>query len=104
MYYILSFIFYAVPSAVVFAQGTPTDFASLVDQFLAIIDILIVLIFALTFIVFIWGITKAWIINAGDETEIENGKQLALWGVIGLVVMSGIWGLLSLLRYSLFGG
>ena len=61
-------------------------------------------IFALTFIVFIWGIMKAWILNAGDESEIEKGKKLALWGVIVLAVMSGIWGILALLQNSFFGG
>lgn len=86
-----------------FAQGAPRDFKGLVGLFLDIIDLLIVGIFAITFIVFIWGITKAWILNAGDAAEIDKGKQLALWGIIGLVGMSGIWGILYILRYSLFG-
>lgn len=94
--------FLLLPSFTLAIQA-PTDFRGLVDIFLDLIDLIIPLIFALTFIVLIWGIAKAWILNIGDKEEIEKGKKLVIAGVIGLVVMSGIWGILSILRYSFFG-
>lgn len=100
-YFLLSFAF-LVP-VLASAQFAPTDFRSLVTLFLRFIDIFIVLIFALTFIVLIWGIVKAWIMNPGNETEIEKGKNMAIYGVLVLVVMSGIWGILAILRASLLG-
>lgn len=90
-----------VAPTIVSAQ--PKDFAGLVGVFIDIISAIIPLIFALTFIVLIWGIAKAWILRADNETEVENGKKLVVVGVIGLVVMSGIWGILAILRSSLFG-
>lgn len=82
----------------------PRDFKGLVDIFLNIINILVVLIFTLTFIVFMWGIIKGWIVGGGDTEGVENGKQVLLTGVIALVIMSSVWGILYLLRSSLFGG
>ena len=79
-----------------------TTFADFVDKVLEFNQLLVLIIFALTLLVFIWGITKAWIFNGGDEKEIANGKQIALAGIIGLVVMSGIWGILAILQAGLF--
>lgn len=79
-----------------------TTFAGFVDKVLEFNQQLLLIIFGLTFIVLIWGIAKAWIINGGDEKEIENGKQIVLAGIIALVVMIGIWGILAILQSSLF--
>ena len=83
---------------------TPHNFAELVDQFIGILSLLVPLLFSLALLVIVWKIVDAWILNAGDTTKVEEGKQLAIVGVIVLVVMSGIWGILRILRYSLFGG
>lgn len=92
-----------VPGILLAQSGAPSDFKGLVNILLNIISVLIVLVFALTFIVLAWSVVKAWIINADSEIEVEKGKRVALVGVIALVIMSGIWGILALLRTSLFG-
>lgn len=81
---------------------SPNNFAELVWIVLDLIMLIIPIIFVLTFIVLGWGMIKAWILKSGDATEVEKGKNLILWGVIGLVIMSGIWGILAILRNSLF--
>lgn len=86
----------------VYAQTTQT-FGDLVNVFLGIIQLLIPLVFALTFIMLSWGVIKAWIINDGNAEKVAEGRMLALWGVIGLVVMSGLWGILAFVRASFFG-
>lgn len=90
-----------LPGAV--SAQSPDNFKELVAIFIDIISVLIPFVFALTLIVIIWGLTKAWIINAGSEEGVEKGKQIALAGVIALVIMSGIWGILAILRAGLFG-
>lgn len=82
---------------------TPTTFAGLVGIFLDIISILVLIIFGLTLIVFLWGLVRGWILGGGDETSIEKGKQTALWGVIGLVVMGALWGIVALIKGGIFG-
>jgi hypothetical protein len=86
------------------AQGNaPGNFKELIDIFLDIIGLLVPAVFALTFIVIVWGITKAWILGAGSEENIQKGKKLVFVGVFALVIMSGIWGILAILRSGLFG-
>jgi len=81
-----------------------TDFKGLVAHFLDLIALIVPLIFALTIVVLSWGIIKAWIINSGDETSVQEGKNMALVGVIALVCMVGIWGILNLLQNAIFPG
>lgn len=81
----------------------PTDFASLVAMFINLLSMLIPIIFALTFVVVTWKIILAWVINAGDENAVAEGKQVAIAAVIAFVVMFGVWGLLELLQSSLLG-
>ncbi len=80
------------------------NFADLVKTFTEIINLGVLLLFGLTLVVIIWYIVKAWIIKGGDTASVEEGKKVALAGVIALVIMSGIWGILYILRNSLFVG
>lgn len=104
----LSYAFVTVATSPFVALGATVapaqDFKGLVDIFINLIDILVVLVFTLTFLVFMWGIIKGWIIGGGDTEGVENGKKILLTGVIALVIMSSVWGILHLLRSSLFGG
>lgn len=80
------------------------NFNDLVNFFIDLILLLIPVIFGLTLLVLVWTIIDAWVINAGDEGKVSEGKSRALAGVIALVFMSGIWGILAMLQRSLFGG
>jgi hypothetical protein len=81
----------------------PTTFRELVDVFLSIIESLVYFVFAITFLFFVWQIIKTWVIGGGDEASIEQGKQVLVATIIGLVVMSGIWGILQLIDAGIFG-
>ena len=59
-------------------------------------DIMIPVLFAIAFIVFLWGVAKAYIFNGADEAERAKGHQLVLWGIIGFVVMISLWGLVNI--------
>jgi len=78
------------------------NFSDLVSAFIGIISLLIPLIFALTLLIIVWKVIDAWIIHGGDEAKIEEGKNTVIVGVLVLVVMSGIWGILSILQSSFF--
>lgn len=81
----------------------PTDLKSLLGNFTGIINLLIPLIMALTFITISWGVIKAWVMGDATEDDIEAGKKIAYVGVIVLVVMMSIWGILALLKEGIFG-
>lgn len=57
--------------------------------------VLVPVIFALAFIVFLYGIARAYIFSVGDEEAVKSGHKLILWGIVGFVVMISIWGLVN---------
>ncbi|HUY62760.1 MAG TPA: hypothetical protein VMV50_03160 [Candidatus Paceibacterota bacterium] len=52
-------------------------------------------LFAVAFIVFLYGVAKAYIFSGGDPGEVEKGHKLILWGIIAFVVMISLWGLVN---------
>ena len=80
---------------------TPTTFAGLVSFAVNIINSLVVLIFALAFIVMMWKLIDAWIIHADNDTKRDEGKVVAITAVIVMVIMVSIWGILKLLQNSI---
>lgn len=78
------------------------NFTDVVNSFIGLINLIIPLLFSLTLVVIIWKVVDAWILHANDETKIKEGKQVVVVGILVLVVMTGIWGILSILRRSLF--
>lgn len=56
---------------------------------------LIYLLTAIASVVFLWGGFK-FVSNADNEKERETGKQVMLWGIIGFVVMTAAFALLSI--------
>lgn len=85
-----------------FAQTTPTTFAGLVNFFIGFINLLIPFVFALTFLVLVWYLIKNWVLHSGEDSAVEEGKKYLLAGIIAFVVMISMWGLVSLLRSSVF--
>ncbi len=57
--------------------------------------VLVPLLFAVSFIVFLYGIAKAYILSPGDEEAVKSGHKIVLWGLIGFFVMLSVWGLVN---------
>jgi hypothetical protein len=75
-----------------------TTFKGYVDGIVGAINTIVVpVIFALAFLVFVWGVVNYFFLNSGDEKKREDGRQFMLWGIIGLVVLFSVWGLVNLL-------
>lgn len=84
-------------------MDTPTDFKSLVAFIIDIINLLIPALFGLLFLYFVWKIIDAWVINAADEGKRKEGKQFAVVAVLVFVLMVSAWGIVALIRKSVFG-
>ncbi len=69
-------------------------------------NILVPVIFALAFIVFLYGVARAYIFSRGDPEETKKGHSLILWGIVGFVVMISLWGLVNVVAntFGLYGG
>ena len=57
--------------------------------------VLVPLLFAVSFIMFLYGIAKAYVLSPGDEEAVKNGHKILLWGLIGFAVMISVWGLVN---------
>ncbi|MDD2657549.1 MAG: hypothetical protein PHD04_02725 [Candidatus Pacebacteria bacterium] len=60
--------------------------------------VIVPVLLAIAFIVFIWGVYKYFILGAADEKSRTDGRQFVLWGIIGFVVLFSVWGLVSIVR------
>lgn len=67
-------------------------------------NIIVPVLFAVAFIVFLWGAFDTFILGAQKEETRETGKNLMLWGLIGFFVMVSIWGLVNILTGTITFG
>ncbi len=58
-------------------------------------------LFAIAFLVFLWGVYKYLILGADSEDSRKEGKEFVFWGIIGFVVIISIWGLVALVGNTL---
>jgi hypothetical protein len=79
-------------------------FAELVyGKIVPFVDLFVVpLLYSVAFVLFVFGIFKFFF--TGGEENREKGKQFALWGIIGLVVLFSLWGIVKLLLDSILPG
>jgi hypothetical protein len=102
--FVLAACGYSLIPAVAFAQSSVpnTTGANNLGSFLLLIiymiDVYIVpVIFALAFIVFVWGIYRTFIAGATSDEKRQEGQKLVVYGLIGFVLMFSVWGLVNLL-------
>ncbi|HRH55460.1 MAG TPA: hypothetical protein PK609_01195 [Candidatus Paceibacterota bacterium] len=68
-------------------------------------DFIIPFVWAIAVLMFIWGMVQYFIIGGANEEKREEGKQLAIWGVVAFFVMSSLWGIVNILDGTFkFGG
>ncbi len=84
----------------VFAQSGALNTAPIENLSSSLIGILntvvVPVVFAIAFIVFIWGVFQAFILNGANEEKRKEGAKFVLWSVIGFAVMISIWGIVNL--------
>jgi hypothetical protein len=76
--------------------------AQLLGQFIYFINLVLVpALFALAFIVFLWGV-YLYFFNTGDKPadERKKGRNFIIYGIVGFFVMVSVWGLVGLLVNS----
>ncbi len=74
--------------------------SSVVNDFLGrvivqIINPIILLLAACAFVVFVWGVFE-FIAHSGEEGKRAEGKSAIFWGIIGLVIIFGAYGIINL--------
>lgn len=64
-------------------------------------NIAVPLVFALSFIVFIWGVFQVFILGAANDEAKKKGRSFMLYGLIGFFLMVSVWGLVRILTGTL---
>jgi hypothetical protein len=98
------FILIALTPIVSFAQATPTttttcatnvsNIGDLLCKIGLIFKALIPLLIALGVVYFVWGVVQ-YVIAGGDEDK-KKGRDRIIFGLIGFVVILGMWGLVAI--------
>lgn len=63
--------------------------------------IVVPVLFALAFLVFVYGVVLHFFIHGDDEGKRGEGRQFVLWGVLGMALMFSIWGVVNILLSTL---
>lgn len=96
----LKIFFLALFSIAPFLVSAQEPF-SYVDNFFnqlgGVLAMLIPLIVASIFVVFLWGM-MVFILNSGNEEKRSEGKRLMFWGIIILVVVVSFWGIIEIMQ------
>ena len=86
---------FAIPLVSLAAVNNLSDAGSFIINIIN--NVLVPVLFAVAFIVFLWGAFNTFILGHASEEVQEKGKSLMLWGLIGFFVMVSIWGLVNIL-------
>lgn len=63
--------------------------------------ILVPVLMAVAFIVFLWGVYKYFIYHGASESEKMEGRKYAMWGIIGFVIILSVWGIVTIVSGAL---
>lgn len=82
-----------------FAQQL-SNLENLVRSIGRLINLALPIVVAIALLAFFWGLVK-FIFNAHEEDARKEGKQLMIWGLVGLFVMVSVWGLVRFIGNAL---
>ncbi len=77
-------------------SGTNKTLAGFVAGLGDMVNSIFFLIFALTVLVFFWGLTLQ-LINPGNAEHKQKAKDIMVWGIIGMVVMLSVFGIVNII-------
>jgi uncharacterized membrane protein YidH (DUF202 family) len=84
------------------AAATTLNFKVLAGKLGDIANLVIPFLIAIAFFSILWGIFR-YIRSAGDEEKVAEGRRVVIWGVVALFLMFSFWGLVLLVKRSIFG-
>jgi hypothetical protein len=74
----------------------PSDFKGVIGYALSILNLLLPILFALSFIIFFWGLSKFILSSSGSPADIQKGKNYMMWGILALFILVSARTLISL--------
>lgn len=91
----------SLPTAALAARQ-PKDLLGFSDTIVELANDVAGILFALAFIGFLWGLLKV-VTHGGSGEKKQDGMRTMTSGLIGLFVIAGLWGILYVVKRTLFG-
>jgi hypothetical protein len=82
-------------NAIAYAQEAQSLESILSKVYKYVINPAIIALFAVALVIFFWGVIK-YLAGAADKEKRQQGQRHMLWGVIGFVIMIGVYGIISI--------
>jgi hypothetical protein len=70
------------------------DIQNLIVTITDILYMLIPIVAGIALLVFFYGLAK-FVLKVGDGADLQQGRALMLWGIIGLFFMFAVWGIVE---------
>lgn len=80
--------------------ASAADAFSVIDDLIEVVGLIVPVLISAAVAVFFWGLVK-FIAHAGDEKALEDGKQLMIWGMVGIFVMVALWSIVGFIHQEL---
>ncbi len=77
-----------------------STFASFIYEIVDILDLLIPVMMTAAGVVFFWGLSKV-VLHSGSSTEVANGRNYILWGIIALFCLISLSAIISFVQGEL---
>lgn len=78
------------------------DLRGVVVQIISLINYIIPVLITAALVLFFWGIVR-FVYNTSDPHAKSTDKQILVWGLIAMFVLTSVWGLVRLLCSSVLG-
>lgn len=72
--------------------------------FVGLLNYVVVLILTAALVCFLYGVFKLSFFDGTNPESMAKSRKFMLWGIVSLFVMVSVWGLVNILKTSIFGG
>ena len=73
------------------------------NWFIQILNYVAILIFTAALVCFLYGVFLLMFVHGTSDESRSKGKKFMTWGIVSLFVMVSTWGLVNVLKTSIFG-
>ena len=86
------------------SKGVPKlSLMGIVSWLIGLMNQLVYLIIGAALVSFLYGILKLSFVDGHKPEAREQARKFMFWGIVSLFVMMSVWGLVNILKLSLFG-
>lgn len=71
--------------------------------FVGLLNYIVILIITASLVCFLYGVFRLSFVDGTNPESMAKSRKFMLWGIVSLFVMVSVWGLVNILKSSIFG-